>query len=118
MVTAPSPAIAVTHDGGATWTRQGTATPGSLSSVVFLDGATGWAVGTDGLMLSTGDGGASWRVIESGLGGDINALSFAGTRKGWAAGESGAIISLVPADVAAGTGGTADGTAGTTAATP
>ena len=53
--------IAVSTDGGATWTQRappaGTA---PMRAVTFASTSDGWAVGADGTILLTSDGGATW----------------------------------------------------------
>lgn len=74
-------AILATSDGGATWSEQssgmrpldpscnlgsaGEAIESTCTNVLrdvqFVDATTGWAVGSDGIVLHTGDGGVTWR---------------------------------------------------------
>lgn len=74
--------ILATTDGGATWREQASGVPplapprgcdrgvdgqpvqstctNVLFDVAFVDATTGWAVGSDGIVVHTGDGGATW----------------------------------------------------------
>jgi photosystem II stability/assembly factor-like uncharacterized protein len=81
--------IAVTSDGGATWSApQGAPPAGFRSAVAFLADRRAWIVtGTSGSDVST-DGGNSWRAFDSG---DFNAMSFVSSAAGWAVGPRGRI---------------------------
>jgi photosystem II stability/assembly factor-like uncharacterized protein len=83
--------VALTADGGRTWTApRGTPPAGYRSAVAFVPGARGprlVAVGPSGSETSTDDG-ASWRPLGR-LG--FHAVGFAGPTAGWAVGEDGLI---------------------------
>jgi photosystem II stability/assembly factor-like uncharacterized protein len=81
--------IAVTNDGGRTWSAPPGAGPkGFRSAVAYLPGRKLWIVtGTSGSDLST-DGGKTWRPFDSGA---FNAMSFVGDGTGWAVGPQGRI---------------------------
>jgi photosystem II stability/assembly factor-like uncharacterized protein len=81
--------IAVTADGGKTWTVPAGAPPkGFRSAVAYLADRKVWiAVGTSGADVSS-DGGQNWRPFDSG---NYNAVSFAAGRAGWAVGPKGLI---------------------------
>jgi photosystem II stability/assembly factor-like uncharacterized protein len=83
--------VAVTIDGGRTWTDAGGAQPnGYRSAVAFLDGRKVWiAVGTSGSDTSS-DQGKSWKSFESGA---YNALGASGGAV-WAVGPGGRIGKL------------------------
>ncbi|NOZ22493.1 MAG: hypothetical protein GXP25_15535 [Planctomycetes bacterium] len=55
-------AIFRTENGGRTWEAVRTGIGHALSSVQFVNGRTGWAVGERGTRLKTSDGGRSWRA--------------------------------------------------------
>lgn len=83
--------VAVTSDGGRTWTRiKGSLPGGYRSCVLFVPGAkklTLIAVGPSGSDYST-DGGESWtRISLEGF----HSASFASSNAGWAVGEGGRI---------------------------
>lgn len=82
--------IAITEDGGKTWTAPSSQLPGYRSAVVYLDERKMWiATGTSGSDASL-DGGRTWKPFgESGF----NAMSFAGSI-GWAVGAGGVISML------------------------
>jgi photosystem II stability/assembly factor-like uncharacterized protein len=44
------------------WTQVGSPVDTTLTRVAFLDGASGWAVGHDAVILRTVDGGSSWAL--------------------------------------------------------
>jgi photosystem II stability/assembly factor-like uncharacterized protein len=81
--------IAVTADGGKTWTVPAGAPPkGFRSAVAYLADRKVWiAVGTSGADVSS-DGGQNWRPFD---GGNYNAVSFASGRAGWSVGPKGLI---------------------------
>lgn len=54
--------MAVSRDGGATWTRS--KEPNSIRQLGFQDGSLGWAMGSASL-FTTRDGGKSWKTVES-----------------------------------------------------
>ncbi len=88
--------VAVTNDGGVTWTR-GAPPAGYRSSVAYVPGpnsSTLVAVGTSGSDYSV-DGGRTWTSIDKN---GYNSISFAGTASaGWAVGEAGRIAKFVGA---------------------
>ncbi len=57
-----------TLDGGLTFTRQPSGTSHDLSDILFIDQRTGWAVGSDGLILYTFNGGDYWTIQGGGDG--------------------------------------------------
>lgn len=88
--------VAVTRDGGATWTPiRGRPPTGYCSGVAYLPGAptpTLVAVGTSGSDVSTDDG-RSWAPIDT-VG--FHTVAFAPDGTGWAAGADGRIARLAP----------------------
>jgi photosystem II stability/assembly factor-like uncharacterized protein len=80
--------IAITEDGGRTWTAPAGPVPkGFRSAVAYVRQKNMWLVnGTSGSDVST-DSGKSWRLFDSG---SYNAMSFVGTA-GWAVGARGRI---------------------------
>jgi len=81
--------IAITSDGGKTWSQpKGQVPHGFRSAVGFLPGRKAWiAVGTSGSDIST-DGGQSWKEFDTG---NFNAFSFSDDKTGWAVGPQGRI---------------------------
>ena len=81
--------IALTSDGGASWTApRGTGPMGFRSAVTFLPARKLWIVtGTSGSDVS-GDDGKTWKLFDSGA---YNAMSFVPTGEGWAVGPQGRI---------------------------
>jgi photosystem II stability/assembly factor-like uncharacterized protein len=85
-----------TLDGGTSWERQSSGTKASLRSVVFLDEATGWAVGREekpygggsvAVVLFTRDGGVRWqRLLDNSLPG-LNAVRFTDRKNGFLLGD-------------------------------
>ena len=85
----PRQNIAVTRDGGLTWTAPAGAPPrGFRSAVAYVAGRKMWiATGTSGSDLSADDG-ASWTAFDDG---SYNALSVAPGGSVWAVGANGRI---------------------------
>jgi photosystem II stability/assembly factor-like uncharacterized protein len=83
--------IAVTSDGGLTWSALTDAGPKgfrSAAAVATIAFAKLWIVtGTSGSDISR-DGGKTWKLFDSGA---YNALSFAPTGEGWAVGPNGGV---------------------------
>jgi photosystem II stability/assembly factor-like uncharacterized protein len=81
--------VAVTTDGGKTWSDPRGAHPGGYrSAVAFVPSRPAWiAVGTSGSDIST-DGGESWKSFDTSA---YNAVSFAPDGSGWAVGPGGKI---------------------------
>jgi len=86
--------IALTSDGGKTWSvPAGTPPKGFRSAVAYLAGRKIWiAAGTSGADIST-DGGQNWKPFDSG---NYNAVSFASSQAGWAVGPAGRIAKFGP----------------------
>jgi photosystem II stability/assembly factor-like uncharacterized protein len=84
--------LAITDDGGKTWTLSGTPPSGYRSAAAYLAEGKLWIVtGTSGSDASA-DGGKTWKPFDTG---SYNAMSFtAGT--GWAVGPNGAIAKFKP----------------------
>src|SRR5665811_1381235 len=88
--------IALTSDGGRSWSSPPNAGPkGFRSAVSYVPGRKLWIVtGTSGSDLS-GDGGKTWKLFDSGA---YNAMSFVPGGAGWAVGPQGRIARfLAPA---------------------
>ncbi|MBC8179615.1 hypothetical protein H8E88_00685, partial [candidate division KSB1 bacterium] len=67
--------------------------PCSFYSVFFLpDGQTGWAVGSNGVIVHTSDGGSSWSSQTSGTSNYLLSVHFSDSRTGWAVGGYGTIV--------------------------
>lgn len=81
--------IAVTSDGGRTWTVPAGAPPrGFRSAVAYVPDRKMWiAVGTSGADISIDDG-RNWKQFDTG---NYNAVSFAAGTTGWAVGPAGLI---------------------------
>jgi photosystem II stability/assembly factor-like uncharacterized protein len=80
--------IAITADGGRTWSAPPGAPNGFRSAVTYLADKKAWiATGPSGSDIST-DGGNTWREFDKG---NYNAISFVSSEAGWAVGPRGAI---------------------------
>jgi photosystem II stability/assembly factor-like uncharacterized protein len=64
----------------------------NLSSVSFTHHGTGWAVGTNGIILKSTDAGETWENQQSNVLTDLNNVNFFDSENGWAAGDSGTIL--------------------------
>jgi photosystem II stability/assembly factor-like uncharacterized protein len=86
--------IAVTTDGGKTWTApSGTPPAGFRSAVAWLPGAKTWiTTGTSGSDVSADDG-SSWKQFDST---GYNAAAFVSNSAGWAVGPRGRIAKWSP----------------------
>ncbi|HEX8148919.1 MAG TPA: YCF48-related protein [Pyrinomonadaceae bacterium] len=63
-----------------------------LNAVWFATPERGWAVGGEGVILSTADGGRTWRRQASGVGEDLYDVKFFDEAEGWAVGRGGAML--------------------------
>ncbi len=71
----------------ADWHRRDSGTIANLTSVDFVDGASGWAVGgPHGAIVATTNGGASWAAQTSGYDRYLTGVAFADAEHGWAVG--------------------------------
>jgi hypothetical protein len=89
---AESPNVAVTTDGGATWTLAAPSRPaGVREAVLYVPGTAGrtmLAVGPSGAGYSA-DGGRSWVPVDTTTG--FHTADFVDARTGWAVGAGGRI---------------------------
>jgi photosystem II stability/assembly factor-like uncharacterized protein len=85
--------IAVTADGGKTWSKPLGAPPkGFRSAVAYLADRKLWiAAGTSGADISN-DGGQNWQQFDTA---NYNAVSFFSSKAGWAVGPRGRVASFV-----------------------
>lgn len=63
-----------------------------LNAVWFATPQRGWAVGGEGVIISTTDGGLTWRPQTSGVGDDLYDVKFFNESEGWAVGRGGAML--------------------------
>ncbi|MCD4706610.1 MAG: T9SS type A sorting domain-containing protein [Candidatus Sabulitectum sp.] len=80
-------------DSGGFWVPGISGTNESLNDVCFIDPFRGWAVGNNGVILTTFNGGESWEYRPSGTTKNLNSVSFADEANGWVAGAGGLILS-------------------------
>ena len=69
-----------------TWTPQVSGTSQWLNDITFKDRNHGWAVGTNGVIVSTENGGESWITRSSGTSEELHSVFFLNQDTGWAAG--------------------------------
>lgn len=73
-----------TTDGGNDWIRQyGSKNGSELMSVHFIDTLTGWACGTNGMLLKTTDGGNNWLVQTSNTSYGLKQMYWLDQNNGW-----------------------------------
>lgn len=89
----PKDNIAITADGGKSWTAPSGAPPaGFRSAVAYVPAKKTWiATGTSGSDVSL-DNGATWRDFDTG---NFNAVSFSPDGSGWAVGPRGRLAKMV-----------------------
>ena len=63
-----------------------------LNAITFINPATGWSAGSEGVILNTTDGGIHWNFQESGTSKHLYSIQFIESGKGWAGGDSGIIL--------------------------
>jgi len=73
----------------AQWQIQNSGTNSNLTSVCFVGDETGWAVGSEGIILHTNDGGDNWILQTSGTDFDLEGVCFKDSLNGWIVGGSG-----------------------------
>lgn len=84
-----------TDDKGDSWqpARFSTSRPtAKFNATVFIDDKHGWAVGNDGLIVSSTDGGISWRGQKPDAGANLLDILFCNAEYGFAVGENGIIL--------------------------
>jgi photosystem II stability/assembly factor-like uncharacterized protein len=85
--------MAVSSNGGATWTQQALPAGTPVQAVAFNDANHSWAVGAGGIIIATSNGGTTWDVPQaSGTTVDLRGVAFSDTSHGWAVGAGGTII--------------------------
>ena len=85
--------IAVTSDGGLTWTSPRGSPAGFRSAVAYVPDRKMWIVtGTSGSDVSY-DNGATWKSFDTGA---FNSISFVSSNGGWAVGPKGRIAGFRP----------------------
>jgi len=69
------------------WTQLNPLLPGNtLNSVYFTDANTGYAVGSEGIILKTDNGGAKWTALSSGTNSPLNSVFFTDANTGYVVG--------------------------------
>jgi len=95
-VWAPPPASEASRSAAAesTWAVRELDVSGYLNAVSFPTAEHGWAVGSSGVVVSTGDGGRHWG-IETTAAKALNDVCFVDGLHGWAVGEGGTMLATV-----------------------
>jgi len=69
------------------------ASKANLTAVYFINRIQGWAVGENGMLITTRDGGQSWHAQASGTRERLKSIQMLGDgQRGWAVGSYGAVI--------------------------
>jgi photosystem II stability/assembly factor-like uncharacterized protein len=68
------------------------ATDKNLNSICFSDNQHGWAVGNDGVIITTSDGGSLWSIQASNTADTLIDVYFSDSLNGWACGHNGALL--------------------------
>jgi len=76
----------------AQWVMQNSGTNKKLNSVAFIDSATGYVVGNDGIILKTDNGGVSWSALNSGTSNSLLSVCFPDPYTGFVVGSNGTIL--------------------------
>lgn len=87
-----------TNDGGATWTRMTDLVAADFKKVQMADASTGFAVGSNGIVLKTIDGGSSWDMIAlygQNILTPLNDLYFSDANTGVIVGNNGVVLKTV-----------------------
>jgi photosystem II stability/assembly factor-like uncharacterized protein len=80
--------IAITSDGGRTWSTPAARPAGFRSAAAYVAAHKLWIVTGSSGSDSSADGGTTWKLFDSGA---YNAMSFVKTGEGWAVGPQGRI---------------------------
>ena len=83
--------LALSRDGGESWTKQSSGTLVPLFSVSFADAQHGWAVGKAGTILRTVDGGRTWAQYASPEGKHLFSVDALSPQVAWAVGDWGLV---------------------------
>jgi len=70
----------------AQWYPQNSGTDLNLQSVFFINEHTGWACGTNGVIIKTTNGGEDWFELVSNTTADLRGIQFVDANNGWAFG--------------------------------
>lgn len=87
-----------TDDDGRSWNRSKFDLPQpmtKLNAVTFINDRRGWAVGNEGVIVSSVDGGKSWRTEVSNTSTNLTDILFNDAKNGFASGENGIILRSV-----------------------
>ncbi|HKR02906.1 MAG TPA: YCF48-related protein [Pyrinomonadaceae bacterium] len=82
LLTADHRSLATAHAAGA-WVKQRSGSLAWLHAVYFLDEQRGWAVGGNGVLLTTEDGGKTWRVSPRPAEDTLRDVYFSDEQNGW-----------------------------------
>ena len=74
-----------------TWNQQNVQTNTRLLGVHFINADRGWAVGNNGLLVTTSNGGATWSTGSVGINTVMRDVHFVDSNHGWAVGNAGAL---------------------------
>jgi photosystem II stability/assembly factor-like uncharacterized protein len=87
-----APAGALVRTGAGPWVWENPLPQGNrLNDVCFTSPAVGWAVGDNGVLMSTTDGGAHWTTSFRGSA-NLRAVLFVDSQHGWIGGHAGTML--------------------------
>jgi photosystem II stability/assembly factor-like uncharacterized protein len=72
----------------AQWIMQNSGTQLNLNSIFFIDSNTGWAVGDEGIILTTTNGGSDWITQPGATTDNLYSVHFENSNVGWVVGEN------------------------------
>jgi len=75
------------------WLPQTSNTSNSLKSLSFVNSATGWVAGANGIVLKTTNAGTTWSNQTTNIPSNINGIYFSNASTGWFVGDGGIIKS-------------------------
>ena len=92
--------VGLTTDHGRSWSwnNSGWVTaPDKLVDICFVGNDTGWACGSEGILLKSTDGGITWGIESSGTGNDLHSIWFTSAMVGYVVGDGGTILKTATA---------------------
>jgi len=79
------------------WKTLPSKTFNSLNSIYFINDSTGYACGSQGVVIKTTDGGNSWIILSDSSSISLNSMLFINNRLGFIVGEKGTILNTTDA---------------------
>lgn len=93
-------AVAVTSDGGQTWTWRTPVSGARLNEAAYSDAGTLWVVGDGGVLRASKDDGLTWQSPgPAGIATALYAIRFLDAQRGWAVGDDGVALATTDGGV-------------------